>query len=265
MANKEKEFQDYLAKIQADLQKRSADQIDKMNKEIEDFYRQNGWESQKFVAGQNVDFMHTASWSLDRLTEVINTIASAIFGGTPAPDGITIAKPEEISAAIAGMEKLEQYFASRVLVALTGVLDAFGKSTSVTFKTQYKSEALGNGFHLFTTMACDSYDDNKFFNKEKILEYLYAYEVRFSAGEAKSHAKIPLINALSDAIAALGKKITAATTKWTDGSFTDEQYLSSINTYSTVQTVLMGQLSDLTEENKKALRLMVAVPPIILD
>ncbi len=258
-------FQAYLKKITIELQQKAESHIKDMNKEIDDYYAQNGWKSEKFIAGKNADFMHTSVWSLDRVTEIVNAISGAVFGGTPPPKGTEVTPTPDIGAALATMANLQLYFASRVVVALTGILEAFGSSTSISFRTQYKSEVLGNGFHLFTVMACDSYDSEGFFEKERIIEYLYAYDLRFSSGEAKSHAKIALVDALTDAINALGKKIKEATKKWMSDLLSDAQYKSVLGTYKEIQDELMDQLRDLSAENKKALRSMVAVPSMMIE
>jgi hypothetical protein len=257
-------FQAYLKQITADLQKRAEPQLEKLDQEINDFYKHNGWKSEKFIAGENVDFMHTSSWSLDKVKEVVDAIATSVFGGTPTPGGTEVIKTPEIGEALAAMENLELYLASRVVVALSGVLEVFGNSTTMTFKTQYKSEALGNGFHLFTVMACDTFDAEGFNDVEKIVEYLYSYEVRFSADEAQSHARIALIDALTDAIEALGKKIKQASTKWVNDEITDEQYAGYLATYKNLQDTLTEQLKDLAG-NKAALTRMVAVPSLLAD
>ena len=259
------QFQAYLKKITDDLRTKSDVQVKKLSKEIDDYYKQNKWTSEKFIAGENIDFMHTAVWSLDRLTEIVDAISSSVFGGTPAPGSTKIETQPEISTALSAMANLQLYLASRVFVALTGVLEAFGSSTSISYKTQYKSEALGNGFHLFTVMACDAYDSQGFFENEKIIEYLYAYEVRFSSGEAKSHAKIALIDAITSSINGLAKKITDAATKWVNADLSDEQYIALLDTYQNIQGKLTEQLKNTTDDNKQALQSMVAVPLIALE
>lgn len=77
--------------------------------------------------------MHTAEWSLNRLTEVVNAIASSIYDGTPSPAGTDIVPPEgtDIGAALTAMASLLFYLASRVVV-LSVVLEAFGSSTSIS-------------------------------------------------------------------------------------------------------------------------------------
>lgn len=258
-------FQNYLKQITKDLLQKSDVQVKKLKTEIDDYYKHNQWTSEKFVAGENVDFMHTSVWSLDRLTEIVNAISSSVFGGTPQPDGTKITPTPDIGVALSAMAGLQLYFASRVIMALTGVVEAFGSSTAISYKTQYKSEVLGNGFHLFTVMACDSYDSQGFFQNEKIIEYLYAYEVRFSSGEAKSHAKIALIDAITNQINLLAKKMTDAAVKWVNGDLSDEQYLSILDAYQTIQDRFTGQLKDVTDDNKQTLQSMVAVPLMALE
>jgi hypothetical protein len=255
-------FQAYLKQITQDLATKSENQVKMLKQEIDDYYTLNNWTSEKFIAGENVDFMHTSDWSLDRVNEIIKAISSAVFGGSPAPKGTDISVTPESGTALAAMANLELYLASRVFVALSGVLEAFGSSTSISFKTQYKSEALGNGFHLFTVMACDSYDSQGFFQKEKILEYLYSYEVRFSSGEANSHARIPLIEALTDSINVLAQKIKDAAKKWQKDTISDEQYVELVKKYKDLQDSLLEQLKDISDKNKLALRSIVAVPLI---
>ncbi|MBT9333129.1 hypothetical protein [Paracidobacterium acidisoli] len=255
-------FQAYLEEITKKLQEKAKPQFDKLSEEIENFYEHNGWTSEKFIGGENIDFMHSSVWSLEKLKEVINIVAGAIFGGTSKPEGIDIDITPDIGKALAAMENLELYLASRVLVVLSGVLEAFGNSNSITFKTQYKQEALGNGFHMFTVMACDAYDSQGFLQKEKILEYIYAYEIRFSTQEAESHAKIALIDALTDAINACAAKIKAASKSWVEEKIGDAQYASLIDTYKTISETLTEQLKDLQKQGREVLTRTYGLPAL---
>lgn len=116
-------------------------------------------------------------------------------------------------------------------------------------------------------MACDSYDSQGFFQNEKILEHLYAYEVRFSSGEANRHARIDLIDALTNSINVLAQKqkIKQAADKRLNGDLSDDQYSELISKYQTISDKLNDRLKDITGDNKQALRSMIAVPPMTLD
>jgi len=259
LAQQDQKFQDYLAEITDDLKKQAANSIDQLQVKIDEFYSGNGWTSEGFIAGESFDFMQEAEWSAERLSSVIDTIASAIFGGTAAPEGIDITETQDISSALADMEDLQLYFASRVFTVLTGVLSTLGNSTTITYKTQYKTEPLGNGFQFFSVMACNSYESENFFGGEKIIEYLYAYQIRFSLQQAQSQATVTLLKALNDEFNAISNYMTKISDDFQKGDLSVDQWITLRSKLKAVQDLIYDEIQSVGSNQLKMAK-QVAVP-----
>jgi hypothetical protein len=255
------EYRNYLKTITDELAASARSQTDQLTKYINDFYEENDWKSVRFIAGKNVDFMHTSDWSLDRMTDVIKTVASSLFGGTGKLEDVDIdTSSMEVSAALAAMANLEVYLVLQVFKALAGVIESFGSSTSVSYKESYKSEPLGGGFHLFAVMACNSYKADQFPNKETILEYLYVYEIRFSTGEAAKSGQMTVVQALLNQLDAINEKIDKLLKQWKDDKITERQYKKFLSGYTALQDAVTKRLNDLSKDEGFTL---VSIPPVV--
>lgn len=196
-------YQDYLQKLQDDLISKSKKYESDMKDALEKFYKDNNWEKEDFISGQNADFMQESDWSLDNVQSIISAIASSIFGNGKTPDGVKVTEGGDASMAISDMASWETYIAGKCFEVLSGIIESFGSASSVQFSSSYKDEPLGNGFHLFVTVMCNSYKSKDFFDNQEIYEYLYLYEIKYSTGEAKQQANIGLTKLYEDQIAVL--------------------------------------------------------------
>ena len=226
-------YRDYLTKLQDVLEKRAQTQIDTMLKQANDYYQTNGWEYKEFINGKNVDFLQRSEWSLDNVKHIIDAIAKSVFGGGGGnlPDGVTVQSVEELGASLAEMANLELYIAGRAFELISGIVESFGSSSSVSFNGSTRSTPLGNGFHLFASVVCDSYKSKSFFKDEEIYEYLYVYEIRFSEGEAKEQAQIGLTKLYEDQIATFELKTEDLLKQLEEDAITPEQYHTTSSIY----------------------------------
>lgn len=235
MAEKEDEYRSYLAKLRAELKKRSGEMTADLDKNVENFYKQNSWTKTGFITGENADFVHEAEWSLKNVKNIIDQIGKAVFDSAgKLPEGVTVQKSDAVSKALGAMEGLEVYIAGKVFAVLSGIVESFGSATEITFTTGYKDEPIGNGFHLFASVAEDSYTSHDFFNNEKIIEYLYVYRVYFSQDEAKKQGNIMLTQLYEDQIQTFSTKVEELLTKLTNGKLTPEQYQAQVQIYNTL-------------------------------
>lgn len=226
LEQQEDEYRAYLQKIETELAT-SADKYDTtMQKDINDYYKDNNWTAQNFISGKNTDFMQQADWSMKNVKTIIDAVSSAVFGNTKAPEGVTIEKAEEVGKAVAEMANWELYVAGKIFEVLSGIVESFGSASSVSFNSSYKSEKLGNGMHLFATVVCDSYKSTSFFENKEIYEYLYIYQVKYSAQEAEQDADLILTKLYEDAIQTFSDKVEDLLKKLETDEITGEQYSS---------------------------------------
>jgi hypothetical protein len=247
MEQKEDTYRAYLDKLQAQLSTKSQAATTAMDAQLAKFYETNGWDNAAFLKGANYDFLQQSEWSLTNVKKIIDAISKAVFGGGGAdlPKGVTVEKTQAVSAALAGMENMELYIASKVFDVLSGIIESFGSSTSVSFNSGYKDEPIGNGFHLFATVSSDSYQSHDFFNNNSIYEYMYSYEIRFSNKEAKQQASVTLTKLYEDQIQTFTDKVEGLLTQLEAGKLSPEQYQSQELIYNTLIEAARDKLNQL--------------------
>ncbi|SDJ16845.1 hypothetical protein SAMN05444157_2073 [Frankineae bacterium MT45] len=230
----EKEFRDYLAQLQADLANKSAAESAKLKDKITQFYADNKYTDAKdLVSGMNYDFMHQAEFSLENMQSIIDAISKSVFANGKSPDGAKVSKDGTAAAAsslgpeVGEMANLELYIAGQVFDVLSSVILSFGTSTTINFNTNIQSKPLGYGMQMFTAVAADSYEAQAFFDKEYIHEYLYLYDVRFSAQQAKAEMTQTLIELYEDQLAAFKAREEDLLDQLVKKTLTDAAYATS--------------------------------------
>jgi hypothetical protein len=252
LSKKNEEFQKYINGLTDQLQKKSSDAQENMNKEIEQFYKENNYTKEEYISGRNSDFMQKYEWSLTNVNKIILGIQKAMFGESAPPQGTTIAQntTTELSESIKAMTDLKTYILGQSFKIITGAIESLGNSNEIHYGTQYKHETLGNGFHLFATVVSDSFQSSSFFEKESICEYLYIYRVCFSVEEAQAQAKMGIIKLYEDQIAVFIKKLENLLDKYSNELISIEQYTAC---KSGIQSAMEEAQNKLSELNTKKL------------
>jgi hypothetical protein len=252
LENKEDQFRAYLTKLQSELQGRSSTLQQQMEGEITQFYTQNKYtDATDMVSGLNYDFLHQSEFTLDNLKTVIDAISKAVFAGTKPPGGATVndggtkAAASALGPEVGEMANLELYIAGQVFDVLSNVILSFGTSTAVTFNTNLQSKPLGYGLQLFTAVSADSYRSTSFFNNEYINEYLYLYDVKFSALQAKKEITQTLIELYQDQIAAFKQREESLLKQLEEGTLDATAYESANGVYDRLIAAAQKKVGDL--------------------
>ena len=254
LAQKEKEFSDYLNNLEEQLRTRAKQYKDEMNATINKFYTDSNWSSTSYIGcDEKIDFVHSSEWSMEKVKEVINAIAKVIVGGSSKPpEGITITPPEKMGSGIAAMADLKQYVVGQAFNAIDNILSSFGSSTSTGFNSASKYLPVGNGLHLFLTVVSDSYQTQNFFNNEFIHQYIYIFQVKYSAEEAILQGNLQLTDLYENQIATFTKISKDILDQLSSGKITPEEYKSKTDSYLELIADSKKSLADLQMKQKKA-------------
>ncbi|NNG74607.1 hypothetical protein HLI18_33175 [Rhizobium laguerreae] len=165
---KQTAFNDYLETIESQLDQKAAGIEMALQNLINNTYKTDGWHHQVYIKGKKTEFIRSSDWSLDNVKKIIGAVGKAMFGNSKdMPNGINMeAETEKMGAAIKGMANLELYITSKVFDVLSGVIESFGSSSSLTYNTGLKTVPLGNGFRLFAADSADSFKSTEFFNSD---------------------------------------------------------------------------------------------------
>ena len=182
-----------------------------MDKAIDNFAKQGGWTDLKPFASGSYQHLATAStWSLDRVSDMLNSIASALMGGKSAPPakdpnskvptigtGTTVQPADPATKALlASMGGTELIIAAAALDVVQSILSSFSSSTQTDIVKDVRQKDLLPGLSLFITVMENQYRRNDFFGNEMIIENFYIYDVRMSAQRAADIAKMNRLNGL---------------------------------------------------------------------
>lgn len=254
LAKENEAFRKYLDEKKGDLQKDSENARKEMDEEIEKFYKENDYKKENYISGMNSDFMQEDSWSLDNVNKIISGIQKAMFGEAKPPEGTKVETKTstELSKSITAMTDLKTYIIGRSFDIISAIVESFGASTSVAYHAMNKHEPLGNGFHLFTMVASDSYSDKSYFKNKSIYEYLYIYKVCFSVGEAISQGKMMAIELYENQIALFKDKLEGYGKKLELETITVEQYIAFRDVYEKLMAESQAKLNEL--EKAKAIK-----------
>lgn len=245
LSEKEDSYRKYIEKIKKDLDSRSSNASEILDKTIDKYYKENQYKPINVLSGKNHDFMQKSDWSLKNIHLIINKISDSLFGSKNPPEGVKIAKADEIGKVFSQMEHMETYIAGKCFEVLGGIIESFGNSSSVSYQSSNKSAPLGAGLHLFTTVIADSYKATEFFNNNEIYQYLYLYEVKYSAEEAKTEGKIELTKLYEDQIETFKFKVESLLNDLETDKITAEQYESSTEIYNTLINASADKLNKL--------------------
>ena len=208
---KDREFQNYINGVRDQLNA----QADAMDQHIADRiteWKSSATDARIIVSGRNLDFVHESSFSLDKLANILKTIASAVFAGTEAPPGADVEAAaqkeveEALGSAVEETAAIELFIAGKVFDVLGNILYNFDSSTKVTFSSSITSQALGLGMQMFVGVGEQAYSSESFFNNETIYEYVYTYQVFYSLEQLKDETTQTIASGLANQITDFEKK-----------------------------------------------------------
>jgi len=200
------QFAAYIQGIEKQLNEQ-ADAMDSHIKQQIDDWKTNSSDARVIVTGRNLDFVHEASFSLEKLQNILGTISSAVFAGTGAPPGTKVDDAaqkqveETLGSAVQQTAAMELFIAGKVFDVLGNIIYNFGSSTTTTFNSSITNEALGLGLQMFVGVGEQTYNSQSFFHNESIFEYVYTYQVYYSLKQLQQEAEQGIANGLANQIA----------------------------------------------------------------
>lgn len=253
----EDDFRAYIQKLEGEIAAKASKAKSELQKTISEFYSSNGYDDAKdFVSGSNYDFMQKSEFSLSNLKSIIDAISKAIFAGAAAPSGADVnessveAASKALGAEVGEIANLELYIAGKAFDVLSAVILSFGTTDTLSFSTSSKSESLGYGLQLFTTIASESYTSHSFFNNNEIYEYLYIYDVKFSEKQAKTEISQTLVQLYENEIATFVSKSDELLNELSQGTISPEAYDSASSIYQTLIDKAQKKVDELTADAK---------------
>ncbi|GAB2677995.1 hypothetical protein GCM10027194_07730 [Thalassiella azotivora] len=197
-------------------------------------------DAKQFTSGSKTDFMHQKEFSLDTMKNVVDALSKAVFSGAPAPAGTGVNEDavadatKALGSEVGAMANLELYVAGKVFDVLSSIILSFGSSASISYTSDTKSESLGFGMQVFTSVAASSYESHSFFDNEYINQYLYLYDVRFSVKQAQTEATLGLVQLYQNDLVNFEKRENELADQLGAGTIDGATFESTVAIYDTL-------------------------------
>lgn len=189
LAASETKFENYLTERRKELEAKTAETRAQMDKDIEKFYKDGGWDDRMPVASASYyDIQVISEWSLSSVNKIITAISGAIFGSNNTPTGTTITNNISNNDTIAKIPSLQLLILSKAFSAIQGILEAFTLKSSITITQQHKIEVIAPGLTVFVYVNSNSFQNKSFFNNEIITQYFYVIDSFISKKQLGDYA-----------------------------------------------------------------------------
>jgi hypothetical protein len=270
---KDAAFQKYVDEQTTALNKKSGEAETTMTARMDKFYKQGGWEDAKPLTQGSYQHLTTASeWSLTHVSDMIDAIRGAIFGGAAAPSAtdpnskltqigkgtVTDTAPPALTA-MAAMAGIDLLIASAAFDAIQGILTTFTSKTSTEIVSNYTQKDLVPGLSLFVTVMEDMYHRSDFFSGETIIQNFYIFDAKFSVSRgadiAKFHMLETLINqqvAIESQANKMSERIAALDVNRTDYEAAFEKLTQTLDMQNKYVEKLQAQIDALRKAKQAA-------------
>lgn len=195
IADKEKqdaEFKAFMEKLAADSKKKETEMLGEIQAVVSDFYNKNGWKSQRFFGDRRSDYQNYSDWSLQNVTNIINSIGSAISSAkfpskeVPGSEQASTETNKEVKENLPAFVEDINLTINRVVALLNGFLTQFASHSSVSQKAAFQDLPMSGGLHLFVSQCGSVYREKRFFENQFIGSFQVVFEAYMSVDEARA-------------------------------------------------------------------------------
>ncbi len=195
IADKEKqdaEFKAFMEKLAADSKKKETEMLSEIQAVVNDFYNKNGWKHARFFGDRRSDYQNYSDWSLQSITNIINTIGSAISSAkfpskeVPGSEQASAETNSEVKSNLPAFVEDINLTINRVVALLNGFLTQFASHSSVSQKSAFQDLPMSGGLHLFVAQCGSVYREKKFFENQYIGSFQIVFEAYMSVEEARA-------------------------------------------------------------------------------
>lgn len=185
-----KEFQQYINDMNKDMDARQASLSDNLNSMQEEHYK-NYTDKALLIEGKYSHLTTTSQWSLQSVSDIINSCSKAIFGST-APEGSekSSSEDEKVSASIQSIKDREMYIANAAFDVVQSIVGSFSNTTSTSAERKLDGKPISPGMTLFIGVENNSYSSQSFFNNDKIIQTIFVFKVYYSIQEGKAQSTL---------------------------------------------------------------------------
>src|SRR5205807_10344102 len=122
------------------------------------------WDKQLLGSGEHYDYKQADEFSIAGLEETVKSIASAVFGQSPAPAGSTIVKDTEAAVkAVASLVSWEALAVNAALAFVSSLISAFDTAAVAQYSSTINRQSLAQGLTLHVWSMTDSFRSADYF------------------------------------------------------------------------------------------------------
>lgn len=234
------EFNAYIDKMNADMEKNQGAMSDKLESMITEHYKPFSDKSM-LMEGAYSHLTTTSEWSLSSVNAIIDQCSQALFGGKN-PEGTTEKKDEQASAAIQAMKNRELYIANTAFDIVSSIVGGFSSKMETSVEQKYDAKPIAPGLSLFIGVANNAYSNQSFFSKEKIIQTYFVFKVYYSIKEGQSISKLNDLEVYENQKESFRRAIENINKVVMELDVTQDDYLEQLTKYDDIATVLNSRL-----------------------
>ncbi|MBD2500929.1 hypothetical protein [Anabaena azotica] len=251
----DKKNQQFIDQITANLQKTLAGAEADLQTRINDFYTSGrNWKHAQYVFGAQQSYEVHDTWGLDNLTNLINSIVTAVVStvtgslpeGTEASDEVP-----EINQAAGIDDNLQLLIATNTANIFTGLLNSFGAVNRVQSNRATRLSPLGQGLRLFTTVGIDVQQSASFLNNRFVIGYYYLYRVEYSHDEFNQQAEQTVAGQYQITLELLNMASEEIFQQYINRQITLQQYLKSAQFIEDATKDVIAKIAELNKNNRQ--------------
>jgi hypothetical protein len=233
-------FQAYIDKQSEHMDEASQKARARMDLAIKKFYEDGGWPMGQPVTSGSYQHLSTVSkWSLDHVSDMIEAIRGAVFGGgaivppknsdtsdsrlkkigdkptldKAAASAASSAASSAIKKTINIVEGPEAAISAAAFDIIQGILATFTSVTEAEITQDFGQKSLSPGLDIWVTVMENAFHQTEFFTDETIIQNFYIFDARMSVERAVSQVTFDLVQTDAELVAgyeAQNKQVAAA-------------------------------------------------------
>ncbi len=228
-------FREYMDKRREDGEKVQKVLITKVNQMREDYYKNNNFEdASQYLSNSYQEFQNTDSWSLDRISKMIENITKVLVVKDSDTKDVKQASDEtkrQVSQSALALAANQQYIVATVFESISGILDTFKVVSEAKRTETVKDFPIMAGMHLFLGISNETYKSNTFFKDQYINQMNIVYQAYFSPKEAVREGQLNSAEMYMNRLVTLRKKMETLDSELINGDPLSKETQRLFKTY----------------------------------
>ncbi len=188
---KNKEFQNYVEQMTANMDKRQA-ALDSELSKMEEAHYASFPDKALLIEGRYSHLTTVSEWSLKTISNIIDSCSKAIFGTKKDAPGGSEKKDTnpEVSKSIEAVKQREELIANAAFDVVQAIVGSFSCASSTSVEKKVDGKPIAPGMTLFVGVENNSFSSSGFLRSENIIQTIFVFKVYYSIKEGQAQSSL---------------------------------------------------------------------------